>query len=218
MDKKNYFSEDNGFGKFKNIAIELIERTDQLLCEVDHCLICGTLLGFVRHNDLIPWDDDLDILVDSVVNEYLEDMIRNNQDLVFLRKSSELIRICFKDKGNIIEGDLYHWKKNVLSPDGFYRWPFIDLFLYEKKSDHIEFFHKKWNNEEFFPFRKESFLGLSVNIPKNPNYFLQNNYGKGYLTTLKSSHFSHKDEKRKINFSIKMDEYKLLFESKNEKT
>ena len=45
-----YFSEDNGFGKYKQSAIDLLQITIQLLDEykIKYCLISGTLLGYIR--------------------------------------------------------------------------------------------------------------------------------------------------------------------------
>ena len=65
----DYFSESYGFGEYKTKAIQLLKTTIDILNEFDinHFLISGTLLGYVRHNDFIPWDDDIDIIVDQSI-------------------------------------------------------------------------------------------------------------------------------------------------------
>ena len=44
-----------GFGQYKNVAIDLLKKTIDILNEFDinHLLISGTLLGYVRHNDSV---------------------------------------------------------------------------------------------------------------------------------------------------------------------
>ena len=67
---KQYFNEERGFGKYKPIAINLLKKTIEILEEYDinYFLISGTLLGYIRHNDFIPWDDDIDLIVDAMDN------------------------------------------------------------------------------------------------------------------------------------------------------
>ena len=65
-----------GFAEYKPNAINLLKTTVNILNEFDinHFLISGTLLGFVRHNDFIPWDDDIDLLVDESLLDNLSDI------------------------------------------------------------------------------------------------------------------------------------------------
>jgi len=131
----DFFSQNYGFGKFKPEAIRLLKKTIDVLDEfnINHLLISGTLLGFIRHNDFIPWDDDIDLLVDSSILKRLGDIANRHPDLsVFYKTKYDSIKLCFTN-GEII-GDL-SWDNCIITEsitkDKKLKFPFIDLFIYE---------------------------------------------------------------------------------------
>jgi phosphorylcholine metabolism protein LicD len=198
-DKMSYFSSSFGFGKYKQTAVDLLKITIDILNEfnIDYFLISGTLLGYIRHNDFIPYDDDMDLIVNSDIKKYMPVIFKKyKHKLTMILKDDYLIKFCFNDK--------------VCNISDTYFWPFIDLFIFEytnnKKS--INFFNKDWDVNEFFPKQKIEFNNISVSIPKNPDYFLSRNYGNDYMTILKSSGWNHKKE-LPINqqYCITIEEY-----------
>lgn len=191
---EKYFGD--GFGKYRPLAVELFQEVVKYL---DCCLISGTLLGCIRHNNLIPWDDDIDLLADkSAINNFHNDkltIISNHPKYLGMTK------VCFKDRGIPIKA--YDWEQY-----GFYNWPFIDIFSYRQDKNKLIFFNKKWTASRIVPYAKRDFLGVVANIPNDYDYFLRMNYGNEYLTKLRSSGYRHREEKRiKYTTTITMEQY-----------
>jgi phosphorylcholine metabolism protein LicD len=211
---KNYFNENNGFGNHKKIAIKLLEETIAILkdFEINHCLISGTLLGHVRHNDFIPWDDDIDLLVDDTIFEKIYDISKKYNNInVFYKDKKETIKFCYSNGDEILENSrVRYWKECALKGKE-YCWPFVDLFAYESNDKSILFFKKEWDINNFLPFEMVDFLGIKTFIPKNTNKFLQMNYGFDYKKKFKSSPYSHKAEEWMDNV-ITINSHELLNE------
>ena len=49
--------------KAHEVLLKLLLEFDRVCkkYDVQYYLICGSLLGAVRHQDFIPWDDDVDV-------------------------------------------------------------------------------------------------------------------------------------------------------------
>lgn len=195
-----YFNSNHGFCESRSIAIGLLKAVTEILNEekITHFLISGTLLGYVRHHDFIPWDDDIDLLVDHKIIAQLPEIAKKHQDKITIFHQPHWR--CFKVSGKQgIEIPDNPWKKHVLTKSGKHLWPCLDCFTYtshrlKTNNKKINFFVKDWPAEEFFPLKKTNFVGVNVNIPNNPDCFLRSNYGQKYMEELRSSNFSHKNE------------------------
>lgn len=144
------------FSEYKEKVVELYENVYKILDKnnITWWIHSGTLLGLKRHNGkMIPWDDDIDIMVPA--NQWKEKIYTIDADLNQL--NYKLIDWTFTDLR--IRSDAWFAKiysneeYNVISDDGKFKSPypqrpFIDIFY----SVPSESFDKewKWKKYEFY--------------------------------------------------------------------
>ena len=166
---------ETGFFEEKSLAIQHVKDFSEILNhhDIDYCVMFGVLLGILRHQDFIPWDDDIDI----IIFDYEKFLDRCQQDL--------------EDRGYVIQADIrdgvncgcriFHQdnSKSGLTPElGF---PWIGIWVHEtNESNQISFPPEKiqYDPEDFFPLQDQQFLGCTVKIPDNPVKVLNRYFGE----------------------------------------
>ena len=192
----DHFSESYGFGEYKTKAIQLLKTTLKILDEFDikHMLISGTLLGYVRHNDFIPWDDDIDILVDESILTKKEAIAKKYGNInLFFRDKYNSIKICFSDSLEIND-DNWNDKsiQGILPQEKKYTFPFVDMFIYESKThicgdeDYVEV--DGVIKKMFLPFSGECNRCFRF-IPDHQIVFFHNDWDKSHFFPLKKVDF-----------------------------
>ncbi|ATZ80180.1 2-C-methyl-D-erythritol 4-phosphate cytidylyltransferase [Bodo saltans virus] len=189
-----YFGKHNGYDKYKDSAIQLLKETIEILNEfcIDYFLISGTLLGCIRHNDIMQWDDDIDLIIDNKILAVYDEIVEKYRDnIIFAKKDNWIIKTCFKR-------EILHipHEKQCSEFSEKYNFPYIDLFLfgYDNDKKNIFFFNKSWDVTYFFPYRIVEFCGINVSIPYDPYKFLSINYGDTYISSVVSKNWCHKTE------------------------
>lgn len=162
----NNFSSINPEGsqlrKHQYVMLDMLKYIDQICSkhQIPYYLSGGTLLGAVRHQGFIPWDDDLDIvllkkdfkrLIKVLQKETSDDYVLhcNKTDSNYVAPFAKLRKkhTCIKEYG---DNDLFYKYKGIYI-DLFYLEPALSFFHY--MSNHMQNFlvkctHKK--RDSFF--------------------------------------------------------------------
>ena len=178
----------------KNSMLYTLETFTRLLDanNVTYIMCGGTLIGSYRHHGFIPWDDDVDLMINGTQKHTLQAAVKKLQPTFQLfTKGDPLGKPGWKFYRNTGHGFLHK----------SFKWPYIDIFFFQENDTHIwdkSYFDTAYQKSVIFPLVRRPFESLWLWSPCNPNLFLRKNYN---LNQCQSPKFSHSRELPIIGFS-----------------
>ncbi len=97
-ESSSVYSPDEKMLAVRQVELDLLRKLDKICEENDlkYYLLCGTLLGAVRHKGFIPWDDDIDVAMFRSDFEKLKEICANLDEPYFLQ-TAENDKDCFNN-------------------------------------------------------------------------------------------------------------------------
>ncbi|MCF7793941.1 MAG: LicD family protein [Candidatus Cloacimonetes bacterium] len=185
-------------GKYARIANKMLQKITEVMeeHEIPYILEAGTLLGIVRENRLLPWDDDVDIT------------IRRHDSDKFLRNLDAFRKLGYKVRVKRYQRNLKYFKKGELRMIKIkhFSLPFfqsdvcVDVFV--KKLIGAEYYwtvgvHKpvlKSVPRRFYDeLGKLDYNGKKYSIPEDYKGYLTEHYGN-WQTPVKEWNFKFDDK------------------------
>lgn len=132
-------------------------------------LFYGSLLGAYRHHGIVPWDDDLDILLPENDMAPMIVLLQENTELDIVEQSSLVHRLFFRDR-----------RKSLPRYGQAWSWPYLELHFFRFEGGRIRHgFNScpKTNEAQLYPLVRVPFEGHMAPAPRCMDKILAECYG-----------------------------------------
>jgi hypothetical protein len=183
-----------GFFEQKELALKHLRDTDEILfgAGVTYCIMFGTLLGLLRHNGLIPWDDDIDIIIFDT------------------DKFEKECRHQFEERGYVVYNDMriingkerrcgyrMYSKQGLPIPGQTWKFPWIGIWEADISKDKMTLPPEEflYSMQDFFPLERKAFLDFTVNVPRLSEKIVKQYYGDDCMEYCMLHNLDHRQYK-----------------------
>ncbi len=196
--------------------LDLTETFASLMesANITYAMHYGALLGSYRMHNMVPWDDDIDIIVKlddmlkviDVIQRYsklgthgaVSDYLKHQRPKTYHRMNFLDLDLKNLSLDNIFYGFKFFSSSGVVQ-NGKWRYPYLDVFIFkENETDICVWMTKGWRylkRDLFYPLTRRPFGRLWLPCPRNSNSSLHAFYGD-FDSVCARGHIQHRDGPR----------------------
>jgi phosphatidylglycerophosphate synthase len=183
-----------GFFEEKELALKHLRDADEILFSqgVDYCIMFGTMLGLLRHDGFIPWDDDMDIIIFDI--EKFESRCRHQ----------------FEDRGYVVYDDIriiegvkrrcgyrIHAEAGLPIAGQTWKFPWLGVWQPDIRENTMTLPPEEFSYsvEDFFPLQRRCFLDFTVSVPRLSEKIVKQYYGTDCMEMCMLHNLDHRQYK-----------------------
>ncbi len=171
----------------------LLEAFDAIMAKekIPYIMCDGTLLGSYMMHDMIPWDNDLDIMVSWKEMTRTLNLFRRitKENGPYQAMNYQASNFDFRNLNKTISfsNNAFHkfkfYRADSRSAGGYpWKWPFIDIKFFDENSTHIwpvdYSSHRFYTSQRtVYPLHRRPFGKLWLPAPADPHRFLKDKFG-----------------------------------------